>query len=396
MTLSLLLDLDDTLLESNLEAFIPAYFRALGEHLSSRLSPQVMLPALLAGMQAMLENQDPGRSLQAVFEAEFYPRTGLSKESLDDLIEQFYDEIFPSLRELTRPRPGAADLVDWAFEQGFRVAIATDPLFPRKATLHRLRWAGLDPERFELVSSFESFHFSKSHPAYFAEMLGRLGWPDGPILMAGNDVERDLLPAQRLGLATFHVDGAGPSGPDPKPTGRGDLGQLKQWLNSNARPFLVPAFDTPEAIRALMASTPAVMAGLTAHLPAAAWAREPSPEDWAVIEVLCHLRDTEREIHDVQIRLMLEETDPFIPRADAAVWAKQRRYLGENGPAALADFTAARVRSLEMLAHAAPDAWARKARHAIFGPTDFREVVGFMAEHDRLHVQQAWKTIKGL
>ena len=83
------------------------------------------------------------------------------------------------------------ELVDWAFAKGYRVAIATDPLFPRKAVYHRIRSAGLAPERFELVSSFETFHFTKSHPAYFAEVLGRLGWPNEPVLMVGNDVEHD-------------------------------------------------------------------------------------------------------------------------------------------------------------------------------------------------------------
>ena len=40
--------------------------------------------------------------------------------------------------------------------------------------------------------------------------------------------------------------------------------------------------------------------------------------------------------------------------------------------------------------------WSRKARHAIFGPTSFLEVAGFIADHDRLHIQQAWKTLQSL
>jgi hypothetical protein len=39
---------------------------------------------------------------------------------------------------------------------------------------------------------------------------------------------------------------------------------------------------------------------------------------------------------------------------------------------------------------------SRRARHAIFGPTNFLEVVGFMADHDQMHVQQTWKTLKDL
>jgi hypothetical protein len=35
----------------------------------------------------------------------------------------------------------------------------------------------------------------------------------------------------------------------------------------------------------------------------------------------------------------------------------------------------------------------RTARHAIFGPTHLKELVGINAGHDRLHLQQVKKTI---
>jgi len=396
MTLTLLLDLDDTLLETNMQAFIPAYFQALSAHLAARVSPEIMLPALISGMQLMLENEDPSRTLQEVFEADFYPRIGLDRESLIEVIEQFYDQVFPSLGGVTSRREGALELVDWAQAQNYRVAIATDPLFPRKAVFHRLHWAGLDPDRFELISSFETFHFSKSHPAYFAEVLGRLGWPDGPVLMVGNDVDRDLAPAKALGLATFHVDGAAPPDSESGTAGHGRLTDLRPWLESSDRARLDPAFHSKESVLALMVSAPAVMSGLVQPLPASAWVLEPTPDDWALIEVVCHLRDTEREIHHMQVQLMREESEPFIPRADAGAWAKQRRYLTEDGQAALRDFSAARLETLQKLKEMGAPDWDRRARHAIFGPTDFKEVVGFMAEHDRLHIQQAWKTLKAL
>ncbi len=173
MTLTLLLDLDDTLLETNMGAFIPAYFQALSQSLAEYVQSEKMLPALMKGTELMLASEDPTHTLQEVFETYFYPQLGVPKEQVNHVIEQFYDEVFPSIGHVTRKREGAVELVDWAFFKGFRVAIATDPIFPRKAVYHRIRWAGLDPERFELVSSFETFHFTKSHSAYFAEVLGR-------------------------------------------------------------------------------------------------------------------------------------------------------------------------------------------------------------------------------
>jgi hypothetical protein len=112
------------------------------------------------------------------------------------------------------------------------------------------------------------------------------------------------------------------------------------------------------------------------------------------VEIVCHLRDTEREVHRTQMEALQSAAQPFVPRPDAAVWAKQRNYLGEDGPQAIAQFAEARLRMLRDVEAASPELWEKPARHAIFGPTYFGEVAGFMADHDRLHIQQAWETLR--
>ena len=393
MTLTLLLDLDDTLLNTNLEAFVPAYFKALSKHMASRVSPDVMLPALISGTQLMNESEDFTRTLEEVFDAEFYPKLGIPKDQLIEVINEFYDEIFPTLGKLTSPRADAAPFIDWAFQQGYRIAIATDPLLPRKATYHRVRWAGLDPERFELISTFDHFHFSKTHPAYYAEVLGRMGWPDGPVLMVGNDMERDIIPARELGLATYHIDGAPASKSGPEAEGCGNLSDLRPWLESTDLSALEPDFRSPQAIISMLTASPAVLRSISSTLSPIEWTNEPTPNDWALTEIVCHLRDTECEIHHVQIKLF-DQVDPFIPRPDTSVWAKQRKYLNENGRDALTQFAAARLETISLLKNLQDGDWSRRARHAIFGPTNFMEVAGFMADHDRMHIQQAWKTLR--
>jgi hypothetical protein len=52
--------------------------------------------------------------------------------------------------------------------------------------------------------------------------------------------------------------------------------------------------------------------------------------------------------------------------------------------------------NIDIIKNAGDTIWSRKARHAIFGPTDFLEVTSFMADHDRMHVQQTWKTLQSL
>ena len=124
--------------------------------------------------------------------------------------------------------------------------------------------------------------------------------------------------------------------------------------------------------------------------------RKPSADEWTTTELICHLRDTEREIHHMQLRLFDNGAEPFIPRPDTGVWASQRDYMHEDGRAALGEFGAARRVTLDMLNDAAETQWERKARHAIFGPTNFGEVAGFIADHDRLHIQQVWSSLQKL
>ncbi len=395
MSLTLLFDLDDTLLDTNMEAFIPAYFQALSTHLAEHIPSEVMLPALLASTSLMNESRDPARTLRDVFETDFYDRLGVSRDYLLNVLEQFYDEVFPKLGRYTCKMPDAVPIIEWAQSSGFRIAIATDPLFPYKATYHRLRWAGFDPAQFEIISTFEHFHFSKTYPEYYAEVLGRMGWPEGSVLMVGNDIERDILPAQRLGLKTYLIDGesASTSGPE---AGRGKLADLRPWLESINLSTLEPSFKSREAILGIMTSTPAVLQSLSSTLTSEQWKHEPTREDWALNEIICHLRDMEREIHHAQVKLMIERADAFIPRPDSSVWANERKYLNVDGSMALKEFVSARIETMEMLKNLDEEIWSRKARHAIFGPTNFLEALGFMAEHDRLHIQQAWKTLQSV
>ncbi len=326
----------------------------------------------------------------------FIRQINLPYEKISAALENFYDHIFPTLGGVTTPKPEAKPFIDWAFSQGFRIAIATDPLFPRKATHHRLRWAGFEPEQFELISSFENFHFSKTHPAYYAEILGRMGWPEGPVLMVGNDLERDIRPAQMLGLATYHVDDESASPSELVAGAHGKLVDLRLWLESTDPASLIPSLKSVDSVLGILSATPAVINGLSRGLDASAWSHEPAPGDWSLSELVCHLRDTEREIHQIQIELFKEQNEPFIPRPDTSVWASQRDYFHEDGVSALKEFNDARRKILTLLKEvpAEHSAWERKARHAIFGPTNFLEVVGFIAEHDRLHIQQAWGTLK--
>ena len=395
MKLTLLLDLDDTLLDSDMDKFIPVYFHKLSEAMADYVAPEKLLKYLMLGTNAMIENDNPNETLEEVFSRNFFPHFDVGRDVLDPAIADFYQNIFPTLASLTKARPEAVDLVEWAFAQGHKVAISTNPLFPKAAVDWRLRWAGLSPEKypFDIVSSFESFHFSKPNPAYLAEVLGRIGWDEGAVLVVGDDPIRDLQAAQDLGLPAYWVaddEAVLPEGVNP-PLGRGSIGALRGWIESQDAQTFTPGYQAKNAIVATVKAIPAVLAEILSDLPAGAWTESSHPDEWSLVEIISHLRDVEREVNLPRIQTFLRKDNPFISADDTDTWVAERGYAEQNGEAALRDFVAARMDTLAALKNLSDEDWQRTGRHAVLGTITLQEQMVFMAERDRVHLRQVYK-----
>ncbi len=395
MTITLLFDLDDTLLETNTDTFIPAYFKALSSSLSHLVPPESMIAALMGGTRAMMSNLDPALTLKEVFDAHFFPRLGMDRPSVQPEIDRFYDEVFPGLGTLTKPIPAALALMEWAFAQGYRVAIATNPLFPLKAIQHRLRWAGLAPEKFpySLITSYENCHFTKETVAYYPEVLAQLGWPEDPVVMVGDDIDREVKPTQSAGLPVYLVRKSPETSFDATGVPQGTLESFRGWLEGTDPDTLRYKFQTPQATLANLRSTPAALASLTGMLDTETWATRPKLAEWNLTEVICHLRDVEMEVHLPAVRAILDENNPFLAGKITEPWVKERIYSAQDGSAALHEFLLTRKATISHL-ETLKNEWSRPARHSMFGPTNLLELVGFFAAHDRSHIQQVWNLIR--
>ena len=399
MTLTLLFDLDGTLLDNPMQAFIPGYMKALSSYVAPVLDPDKFFQALLVSTQRMLHNQDPECLLKDVFDASFYPMLGVSEETLRPTLDQFYTQVFPTLKPLTNPIPEAVKIVDQAFERNNTLAIATNPLFPLTAIEQRLEWAGLpaDEYPFSIIPSYESAHFAKPNAAFLAELLARLGWPEGPVVMVGDDPENDVRCGRELGLPVYWV--AGSPGGDISADGvigTGRLEGLFDWIDAQSPESLEPRFTNPTALLAILRSTPAALRVASNTLPTSQWSQRPQPDQWCLTEILCHLRDVEAEVNLPRLDKVFQESNPFIPGQDTDPWAEQRGYIQQNGPLALAGFIAARKQLLDLLASLSSQDWQRPARHAIFGPTTLLELVSIIAGHDRLHIRQLFSLIQAI
>jgi FMN phosphatase YigB (HAD superfamily) len=404
---TLLFDLDGTLLGNDLNVFLPAYFGGLGDYLPPGADPQRVQAEMINATRAMIGNSDPARVLFDVFRDCFSFGTGWPEAEWRPVFDRYYAGAYRGLERLTQRLPAARAVMEWAFSQNFTVVIATNPLFPEPAVRERLRWAGLADFPYALITTIESSHFAKPNPAYYAETLARVGRRPEQALMIGNDWENDMAAAAAAGLRGYLVTEPGATGPvnpdwaagapgrlalEAQPVGRGTLEEFLAWARTELADLPPPAPDG-RALPYLLTGNLAVVAAELTGLPEAAWTRRPKSGEWSLTELICHLRDVEREVNLPRLRSVVETDNPFVAGADTDPWATERDYQAQSGPEALRDFIAARREAARYLRTQPDSIWTRTARHAIFGPTQLIEIVGWILDHDRIHLDQVRGTV---
>jgi FMN phosphatase YigB (HAD superfamily) len=268
MKLILLMDLDGTLLGNNTDQFIREYFKLFGQFFSSLFPQEKVLHELKSGTAKMISNADPQKTLEKVFDDSFFPALSLTKDQLKPQINRFYAEAFPQLKKFTELRPEAVQLVEFALKRHYDIIIATNPLFPRTAIEQRLQWAGLPVDRypFKLITTYETFHFAKPNPAYYAEILCDLGWPGTPIVMAGNDPEMDIIPARTVGMMTYLVTELGDQPSNPVSDRAGSLKEMPEWLEMKEEGQSLSVSKQPKAIISALQASLAVLPTNGNHL----------------------------------------------------------------------------------------------------------------------------------
>jgi FMN phosphatase YigB (HAD superfamily) len=292
MAPTVLFDLDDTLLSTNMDQFLPGYFKALSTALSHLGPPGKIIRQINTAVNQMVANQDPSKTLKEVFDSHFYTPLGTTEANCRQTLQAFYQNDYPHLKPITQPKPLAKELVNWCRSQGIRMAIATNPLFPHSATRQRIEWAGLIPEDFEFFTTYDDFHFTKPHLAYYAEVLGRLGWPEGPVLMVGDNLPFDLLPMDSMGFPTFWVN--------PNPQGvrweSGTLSEVSPWLDQVLQDETAHLADDPEVHIAILRATPAVVDTWLHQINQDQIFKNRSPQVDRLTQMLSHLANLESKI----------------------------------------------------------------------------------------------------
>jgi DinB superfamily len=101
----------------------------------------------------------------------------------------------------------------------------------------------------------------------------------------------------------------------------------------------------------------------------------PIPNKWSIKEIMCHLRDMEREAYLARYQRMLSEDNPWMQNIDQDRLAYERDYINQDVKAALEEFKQLRAETINTLDGAPPEAWSRTGTHESDGPMTVEQLV---------------------
>ena len=230
---TVLFDLDGTLLPMDQDVFIKTYFGMLVKKIAPYgYAPELLVDTIWKGTVDMVENDG-----EKTNERRFWDRfvSVFGEDSLKDmpLFDEFYEKDFDKVQASCGFDPMASVSVGEIRKMGYRVALATNPVFPMAATERRIKWAGLSKDDFELVTTYENSRFCKPSLGYYRDIVDALCVSPEECLMVGNDVSEDMI-TEELGMKTFLLPACliNKGGEDIGKYPHGDLSQLVEFVRS--------------------------------------------------------------------------------------------------------------------------------------------------------------------
>lgn len=199
---AVLFDLDGTLVPMDQDVFVGDYFKRISAKLAAAgYEPKQLIDTIWKGTAAMIKNSGEKCNEDVFWDvaSSVYGDKILSDKPLFD---KFYEQEFDKVKAVCGFNPKAKETVYRLKEMGYKVALATNPIFPERATRWRITWAGLEPADFEFYTTYENINCCKPNPAYYIEVAKRIDVAPEECLMVGNDVGDDMV-AQKTGMKVF-------------------------------------------------------------------------------------------------------------------------------------------------------------------------------------------------
>ena len=202
MIKAVLFDLDGTLLPMDQDSFLKTYLKLLAHKtMGLGYDPKGFPEAVMKSTMDMISNNGEKNNVD-VFWQSFAKIYGERVYKDVEFFDEFYENEFEMARTHCGVNPKSKEIIEKLKEKGIRRILATNPVFPRVATYRRISWAGLSPDDFELVTTYDNIGYCKPNVKYYLEILERCGLVPEECLMVGNDVDDDMV-AAKTGMKVF-------------------------------------------------------------------------------------------------------------------------------------------------------------------------------------------------
>lgn len=201
---TILFDLDATLLPMDMDVFVQKYFQEMGIMFHDLIDGRELAKHVMECTELMVKNTEDRRN-EEVFFTRFAELIDGDVAVYQARFEEFYDTRFLNARSSTYQSEPMIKAVKLLQDKGYTLVLATNPLFPMKANHHRINWAGLSPDDFSYISSFESNKYCKPNLEYYREVLSEINRSPEECMMVGNDALEDMI-AAKLGIKTYLIE----------------------------------------------------------------------------------------------------------------------------------------------------------------------------------------------
>lgn len=201
---TILLDVDGTLLLIDTEDFLENHIKAVAKKVKDLLSEEEVTTYFWKSTEAVIKNTNPEKTNEEVFFENLFEHASVDREEMTKLLEDFYENDFKDIERISSINEYMVDSVRILKDKGYNLVVASNPLFPGKAMLDRLEWAGLNPEDFSFIPSFEDMHYCKPEIKFFEEILEKIDKKASNCLVVGNHTEEDMI-AKEIGITTYLV-----------------------------------------------------------------------------------------------------------------------------------------------------------------------------------------------
>lgn len=200
-----LFDLDGTLLPMDTDVFIELYMASICKRFAPvvGIEPQRFAKGIWSGAGAMAKNDGECLNIEVFWKA-MNDVCGRDMRKYSEDFDDYYRNEFIAAKEGTSVNPYAKKCVDFIKQNGGKLIVATNPIFPKACTYRRIEWAGLDVNDFEYITTYDNSSCCKPNLNYFEEISSICGITPEESLMVGNDVDEDLC-ASRLGFDTYLI-----------------------------------------------------------------------------------------------------------------------------------------------------------------------------------------------